>query len=175
MKILLLASVAMAIPAAFDTCETVTIKGADGQPLRVNKADYDADQAEGGANKMTIHKNEQPQSDGSLPAPTSWPEGVAPTAAPSAPNFSPAPGGGAPVMDTAKNAAAPTAPSATSKLVSKEGTGAKAKYFVVDGTGAKIAGFDEKGYGSEAEAWKAIMDSANTPPIPPSQEAAPAA
>jgi hypothetical protein len=39
-----------------DAVETVTIKGADGSPVRVNKDDYDADQK--GDKTMTLHEGE---------------------------------------------------------------------------------------------------------------------
>ena len=49
----------------------------------------------------------------------------------------------------------PTPDDAPPMLVSKEGR----KYFVVgsDGTKVEVEGIDAKGYGSEADAWAAIM------------------
>lgn len=55
-----------------------------------------------------------------------------------------------------------TAPAVeTEMLVSKEGTGAKTRFFVTDKTGAKItsAGIDPEGYADEGAAWAAVMAS----------------
>lgn len=163
MKKLLLASVAMVAPVAFmsETCETVLIKGKDGKPVRVNKSDYDADQAEGGAKEMTLFKggDDADQAVTGEPVKTFDQLGMQPVAAPSAPDFS---GGGETSslpVDPRKEAAAPVAPSPNQRLVSKEGTGKNTKYFVVDGTGAKIEmdGVNKDGYATEKEAWDAIM------------------
>lgn len=156
MKTTLLASIASVIPMAFmsaDVCEVVSIEGADGKPVRVNKSDYDADQAEGGAKSMTLHKEQPDQSvAGQVVIPP--PAGVTIPPAPAAPNFVPATDAagqplpvGAPVP--------PTTPAPNAKLVMKEGR----KYYVVDTTGAKITGtdgIDEAGYASEADAIAAI-------------------
>lgn len=163
MRAILLATVASVIGRAFmsDACETVLVtrKGNKGK-VRVNKADYDADQADDGAKVMTLAKDEAEQSaPNGVQALTGFPEGVTPTAAPSAPDFT---GGGEvspPVIDPSKDAVAPTAPSPNQRLVAKEGNGKSAKFFVVDGTGTKLEmdGIDPAGYATDAEAWKAIM------------------
>lgn len=162
MKAMLLSGVAM-IAHMSDVCETVQIKGADGEPVRVNKSDFDADQdSDKPTMKLFTKDKEGEQTAPPIPAPSGYPEGVAPTAAPSAPNFNHVSGdapnaqGAAPlVMDEAKAAAAPTAPSVDQLLVNKEGR----KYFVVDGTGTKVtrAGIDDAGYKSDSDAWAAIM------------------
>jgi hypothetical protein len=158
MKTILFASAATVAALAFmsDTVETVNVKGADGQPLRINKSDYDADQADDGAKAYTLHKSEAEQSVGSVPLQPLAP-GIDPVAAPSAPDFSGGEGVTPLPIDPLKNAAAPTVPSPNQRLVAKEGT----KFFVVDGSGEKItdlASIETKGYKTEAEAWKAIMD-----------------
>jgi hypothetical protein len=155
MKRFLLASVAALVGRAFmsDTVEVVTIKGKGGHPVRVNKADFDKDQA---SDKPTMHehKDEAEQSTGAL-TDTTFDTGLPPVAAPAAPDFS---GGGEvtpPVVDPRKDAVAPTVPSPNQRLVSKEGR----KFFVVDGTGTKleIDGVDKDGYKTEGDAWNAIM------------------
>jgi len=166
MRAILLASAAMAFGRAFmsDVCEVVmvTIKGAGSKPVRVNKSDYDADQAEGGAKTMTLHKEEAEQPvPGGIEANVGYPEGITPTATPSAPDFSPAPGSDtlAPVIDPNKNAAAPAAPVPNQRLVSKEGSGKNARFFVTDGTGEKLVNdaIDPNGYPTDALAWQAVM------------------
>lgn len=157
-----------ASPRAYmsDHCETVIVKGADGQPLRVNKADYDADQAEGGAKSMTLIKDQDQTQFSGAAVQTFDQLGIAPVAAPSAPDFS----GGATapaVVDPRKDAAAPVAPSPNQRLVAKEGNGAKAKYFIIDGTGTKLEGpgIEAAGYSDEGTAWAAVMalgDAGNT-------------
>ena len=83
-------AVAMVAPVAFmsETTETVLIKGADGKPLRVNKSDYDADQASDKPS-MTLHKDDDGPSLGSSgePVKTFADLGMPPVAAPSAPDF----------------------------------------------------------------------------------------
>lgn len=161
MRAFLMASVASVIGRAFmsDVCETVQIKGDDGQPLRVNKSAFDADQAGDKTMKLYTKDKEGEQSIPGGPVPTTFPEGVPITAAPAAPDFSPPADDTPPPIDERKNAVAPTAPSANTPLVAHEGTGAKKRFYVVDGTGAKIAkdGIDTDGYKTEAEAWNAIM------------------
>ena len=119
----LLASVSALTARAFDTvfeqtaetCEIVIIEGPEG-PVRVNKSDFDADQA----------------SD-------------------------------SPKMKLATVSDAPAEPvkneTPAQLLVSKEGTGAKAVFFVTDAQGVKVTGegITETGYASEADAWAAIM------------------
>lgn len=156
---MLLASVA---PVAFmsETCETVLIKGKGGKPVRVNKSDYDADQAD--KKTMTLHTDDDGPDRGASgeSAKTFEDLNMPPVAAPSAPNFNQTEETGTPPpIDPTKNAAAPVAPSQNQRLVSKEGTGAKARFYVVDGTGTKLTddGIDQDGYKTEKEAWDAIM------------------
>lgn len=161
MKYLLLMSVA---PIAFNSAplETVTVVGQDGEPLRINKTDYEADQAPGGAKKFELHTDEAPQANGAgvaLPVP----DNITQPAAPAAPDFT-SNDQQTDAIDPHKNAAVPPAPSIGQKLVQKEGEGKKAKFFVVtadaDGTFPKltgVAGIDEAGYATDREAWNAIM------------------
>lgn len=133
-----------------DACETVTVKGQDGEPLRINKTDYDADQADGGAKKFKLHKD-----DAAAPDPVTLAAGqsITPPAdviippAPSAPAFvTPVP---------------PQVPSPGQFLVFNEGK----KYFIVDVQGVKVTGnpgVDEKGYASEQAALDAIKLIAGT-------------
>jgi hypothetical protein len=121
-KIALLVGVALPLLTAFtsETCETVTVKGEDGKPLRINASDFEADRKEnGGEGRYTLHKDEQPQTGGE-PVQTFEQLGVPPVAAPSAPDFSG--GGSAPTpTDEVKQAAAPVAPTPTQLLVMKSG------------------------------------------------------
>ena len=164
MRAILLASCATGIAAArafmSDIVETVTIKGPNGA-LRVNKSDYDRDQADGGAKSMTLHKDEAEQSVGANISNTQpLPGNVMPVAAPSAPDFT-SHDAAPPIIDPVRNAVAPVQPSPGQLLVSKEGTGAKTRYFVVDGTGNKVTDnpkVEVKGYVTDAEAWQAAVD-----------------
>jgi hypothetical protein len=170
MKSLLLASVASVFATAFmsDVCETVMVKGGDGgDPIRINKSDYDADQAEGGAKKYHLHADDkQPQPDpivGTGPVPVHPALTIPP--APSAPNF--------------VNPVAPQTASADTLMVAKGGTGAKAKFFVVRPDGTRVEDMrdvDKDGYATEALAWAAVEavkkqpfeQAAPTPPnVPP--------
>lgn len=150
-----------------DVCETVQIKGAGGEPVRVNKSDYDADQdSDKPTMKLFTKDNEGEQTVPPIPAASGFPEGATPTAAPIAPNFG-AIDGNAPnqqgaqplTMDPEKQAAAPTAPSPEQLVVVKEGTTRKPVYFVVNGTGEKVerTGLEKDGYATEADAWAAIV------------------
>lgn len=169
MKSILLASVAVAFAPAFmsDVCETVLIKGAGGDPVRVNKSDYETDQAEGGAKKMHLHADDkEPQPApiiGNGPVPV-HPDLVIPPA-PSAPNF--------------VNPVAPATASADTLAVAKGGTGRNAKFFVVRMDGSHVTDMrdvDATGYETEALAWAAVEavkkqpheQAAPTPPnVPP--------
>lgn len=158
----LLASVAAIVPCAFNnTCEVVNIVGEDGNPVRVNKEDYDADQAEGGAKAMKLHKEDADQPVSGEPVPSETPKGVVPVAAPSAPNFSGGEQAAPPLpIDPVKQAAAPATPAPDQKFVAKEGTGRNAKFHVVNAAGEKItgmAGIEDGGYTSEQDAWAAVM------------------
>lgn len=158
-KIALLASTAAMAFMSSEFVEVVTVKGQDGKPLRVNKSDYDADQAEGGAKAYTLHKDEAEQSTAS-PVQMIDPAQQQPLAAPSAPDFNGPNDDPNALIDPLKNAIAPSAPSPNQRLVSKEGKAGKERYFVVDGSGARITmdGIDPAGYETEQGAWKAIMD-----------------
>lgn len=128
---------------------TVMIKGQDGNPVRVNQSDYEADQAEDGAKSMALYKGKEtepvaPVGDNGIP-PVSTTTPIPP--APSAPvNVLPA---GTPVPPVQTN------PSANQRLVAEIGK----KFFVVDGGGNKITdldGIDAKGYATSDAAWAAV-------------------
>lgn len=138
-RIALLAGAALPLLTAFtsETCETVTVKGKDGHPLRINKSDFDADQADDGAKQYTLHKDDDGPAKAASGEPVQTFEqlGIPPVAAPSAPDFSG--GQSAPIpIDPNKQAAAPVAPTPGQLLVLKE---AKDKYIVVDATGTKLS------------------------------------
>lgn len=116
---------------AFDTCETVMVGG-----VRVNRADYEADQAKpvkerlygklDSAAKQEAAPQSQEGVDNTIPPGTEVPP-------------------------------APAAPSPGGMLVSKEGK----RFFVVDATGNKITDNDKldvKGYEAEKDAWTAIVE-----------------
>lgn len=164
MKGFLLATVARAFAVAFmsDVVETVTIKGKGGHPLRVNKTDYDADQAEGGAKSMTLHTNDADQSSGDVTG--ALPPGVIVPPAASAPDYTAGANTAPPTnIDPATGAATPSVPSPGQLLVSKEGTGAKTRVYVGTLVGNDFVkttgrdGIDEKGYPDEKSAWDAIV------------------
>lgn len=154
-KIALLTSVA-SIGFMSDVCEVVLAKTKDGDTVRVNKSDFDADQGKpAGERQYSAAKGDVEQSNQSTTGLTYAELGVEPTAAPSAPDFS----GGDTVtptlIDPSKQAAAPSVPSPTDFLVMKEGS----KFFVVNGLGVKIeaVGLDhENGYPSKVKAEEAI-------------------
>jgi hypothetical protein len=156
-----------------DIAETVVIttKGGD---VRINKADYDADQAEGGAKQYTLASKAKQADNAATDAATTAnnvPPGTIVPPAPSAPNFNPAPGEQAP--PSATGAVPPVAPSVNSYLVMKEGK----KYFIVDTAGVKQGaerGFDPAGYATEELAVTAIKFA---PPVtsPTAADPAPAA
>lgn len=175
-RILLLSSVASAA-LAYESVETVLVKGQDGKSLRVNKSDFDADQASDKPT-MTEFKGADPAADDTSDPTTEASDvnltgahGVQTTAAPSAPNFGA--GDQAPLLtDPVKQAAAPVATTSDQLLVMKSGTGAKARYFICDGNGvkiegdrAKLLGIDEAGYSTE-EAAKAVQSTTEPKPTP---------
>jgi hypothetical protein len=157
-KIALLASVGASIATAFnnptsDTCETVLVEGGDCGPVRVNKSDFDADQASDKPQYKLATVKEAAKVENDVPADPLV--GGPPLAAPSAPDFSgerKEPEN----IDPLKNAAAPTAGSPNQRLVFKEGK----KFYVVDGGGNKITdmapNIDPAGYATEELAWTAI-------------------
>jgi hypothetical protein len=132
----------------------VTTKGGD---VRINKADFDADQAEGGEGKYKLASKAKQGDNADMTAQTeatTVPPGAIVPPAPSAPNFNPAPGEPA-VPPSATGAVPPSGPSPNSYLVMKDGK----KYFVVDTGGAKQGserGFNDAGYATELEAVEAI-------------------
>jgi hypothetical protein len=176
MKQFLFASVASVIAVAFMSdaaLEVVTVVGEGGEPLRINKSDYDADQAEGGAKQWTLHDDEPLQANGAGAA-IGLPGNISMPAAPAAPDFSS--GGGTPeTIDPNKNAVAPALPSPGQKLVQKNGSGKTAKFVIVvaqgDGTFLPLTNealndpakpntsptIEEGGYASDKDAWNAIM------------------
>lgn len=158
MKIALLASVAAVFSS--EICETVTIQTENG-PVRINKNDYDADQAEGGAKAFTLATEAEaaPVADaeqggvrtvgttdgaGAVVVPV---DGVTIPPAPSAPVT--ALGG-----DESK-VATPTAVAPNTLMVIKDGK----KFFVIRPTGEKVTdveGVDVAGYATEEAARNAI-------------------
>lgn len=156
MKAYLLASVGAAISAAFmsETVETITVGG-----VRVNKADYEADQEKPEGERQYKGKvgKDEDQSQAGMTAGVMDTSDGPPLAAPSAPNFGGEDDGVAPApIDPLKNAVAPTTGTADQRLVLKEGS----KYFIVNAKGEKVTGdgIEAKGYSSDSAAWKAIKD-----------------
>lgn len=157
MRIHLLTSVALhAVAFMSDTCETVSVNGG----VRVNKSDYDADQAEGGAGLYTLDsaKKQEANIDPSAGVNVTLPEGTTVPPAPSAP-IPVDPNG----IANPNAVTAPTVASPGELLVSKAGTAKAPKYFVVGQDGQPITGdslidvmIDAKGYDSEPDAWSAI-------------------
>lgn len=152
MKAYLLATVAAAFMS--ETVETITVGG-----VRVNKADYEADQEKPEGERLYKGKvgKDEDQSQAGMTAGVMDTSDGPPLAAPSAPNFGGEDSGVAPSpIDPLKGAVAPTTGTADQRLVLKE----KDRYFVVDAKGEKIKddGIDAKGYTSESAAWKAIKD-----------------
>lgn len=158
---------AMAVGYSHGRTETVMVSGGRGKdPIRTNKADFDADQA--GPKNMSLYQGE----DHVPPAPTSGNrstvnathEGedgeVLTTAAPSAPDFSRGEGETL-LMDESKQAVAPASTTADQLVVMKVGSGKNAKFVIADGMGkavtgdqAKLLGIDEDGYKTEEAARK---------------------
>lgn len=172
-RIALLATTALAAGYANGSgrVETVLVKGDNG-PIRVNKSDFDADQA--GDKKYTRDtkaENDAAAASGQVSDVNVTGEGgVQTTAAPSAPNFSDGDAGKALPIDETKNAVAPKTTTADQLLVMKQGTGKSAKFFISDGMGQKITGdrakqlgIDEEGYDTEAAA-KAVQSTTEPKP-----------
>lgn len=158
MRKLIIAAFASTAAAAFmsDVEDVVLVKGGKAGPVRVSKADFDADQASDDP-QYAAHKDEAEPSE---PAGTIIANGP-PLSAPSAPNF-----GGPEVkanIDPLTGAVAPTSHGSNARLVMKKG----AKYFVVDATGTPldIDGIEKDGYKSEELARDAIrkLPSPGTP------------
>lgn len=163
-RLLLSAAASHAIGYVNDTAETVLIQGDNG-PVRVNKSDFDMDQAGDKTMKKFTGKDPTATDNGNGVASdvnVTGANGVLTTAAPSAPDFS-APQGEELPKDTLTGAAAPAVTTADQLLTMKQGSGKSAKYFIADGMGnkitgdrAKLLGIDENGYDSE-EAAKAVQ------------------
>lgn len=162
MKISILAFAAASLAVGFmsETTEVVlvTVKGSKGK-VRINKSDFDADQAlpvEDQQYSAATADDDVEQSDaaGVKTFAELKPEGVRVQAAPSAPNFNGAEGQVKPVVDESTGAIAPVAPSGNSRIVMREGN----KFFVCDGMGIKLTdgSVDEAGYKSEKAAQDAI-------------------
>lgn len=147
-----IAAVAMSAIRAFnaETVETVLVKGADGQPLRINKADFDADQSETGEGQYTAYHgkkdtegltDEQPV----IGQPVTPPADVIVPPAPSAP------------IGLGDKAVAPASPSPGQFLIMKPGS-AKGKFKVVDIAGQSVTneGIDPAGYDTKEDAEAAI-------------------
>lgn len=163
-RIALLASTALGLGYAngHGRVETVfaTTKGSK-DPIRVNKADFDADQENDAKDRRySEYKGENPI------AKVKGEEGdVVPTAAPSAPKMAGDAGAPQPPVDQVKNAAAPVAPSENQIFVMKKGSGKSAKFFLcemkgneavkIEGDRAKLLDIDENGYDTEEAAKKA--------------------
>lgn len=158
MKIALLASVAAVFSS--EICETVTIQTENG-PVRVNKSDYDADQAEGGAKSMTLATEKQaaPVADAETQTPQTvgQTDGAGAVVVP-ADGLTVPPAPSAPVNalggDESK-VATPNTLAPNTLLVIKDGK----KFYVVRPTGEKVTdveGIDAAGYASEEAARNAI-------------------
>lgn len=143
-RIALLATTALAVGYSHGRTETVMVKGSDG-PVRVNKADFDADQAEGGDKNYTAYKGKEPtastgqRSDVNVSGQGEDGE-VQTTAAPSAPDFSTGEGVATDPIDPVKNAAAPKSTTSDELLVMKITSGKdKGKFTLVDGGGKRLS------------------------------------
>ena len=164
-KLALLATAAF--PVAFnDGCETVVIRTAGGD-VRVNRSDYDADQAKGGEKKMRLAsdaKQDDNNTASTVDQANAVNTAVAPEAqpipAPSAPNFAaPVDSPAVQAVDPTTGAAVPTVPSPGQYFMVEEGTGAKKKIFVTRADGSKVddvMGIDPRGYPSADDAMKAV-------------------
>jgi hypothetical protein len=150
MKAYLMASVAVGFMA--ETCEVVTVGG-----VRVNKADYEADQQKPEGERQYKGKVSEAEPSTRMTAGVMDTTSGPPLAAPSAPHFGGEDSAAPPApIDPLKGAVAPTTGTADQRLVLKDGS----KYFVVDALGNKVEGdgIDSKGYKTEDAAWKAIKD-----------------
>lgn len=151
----LLASVAVAAMAFMsEIVETVIVKGDGGEPLRINKSDYDAD-----PKAWKLHgddKNDAPDVI-TAGAPVAVAEGLIIPPAPSAPHF----------IDPA----APATASNDTLFINKEGK----LFFIVRADGSKVddaLDVDPKGYKTEAEA-RAAYDRVKKAPFEQGSSALP--
>lgn len=129
MKLALLMICAFALAYNPESCPVVLVKGQNGEPLRINKDDYDAN-------------------------PEAWElfddTTITPAEAPA-----PAPADSVPPPPLT----APTPSAPVQMVVSKIGRGADTKYYVTDMAKNKIVGvegIDESGYADEGSAWAAV-------------------
>lgn len=172
------ASALAAIGYSHGTTETVMVKRKGWKdPVRVNRSDFDTDQA--GAKEFTEYTGDDAEALNTGIASdvnATGANGVQTTAAPSAPNFAPAENADPLPVDPVKQAAAPSSTTVDQLLVMKSGTGKNAKFFIADGVGnkitgdkAKLLGIDESGYDTE-EAAKAVQTRTepSDAPVPPS-------
>ena len=160
-KISALLATTAAIGFMSDTCEVVTVTGPNG-PVRVNKADFDADQAKDTKDRQfkphaAKEGEETEQSVAGVRTTFEALDGVEITAAPSAPNFNRGDGPALPI-DPEKKAVAPATTSPNQRLVMKEGK----TFFIVDSMGNKLKSedvggeIDPEGYKSKIAADAAI-------------------
>lgn len=175
-RILLLSAAApLALGFSHGTVETVMVKkGKNGDPFRMNKADFEADDS-GDYTEVKGKDAEAAKGTRSDVNVSGNGEGgeVKTTAAPSAPDFSAPEAAAADPVDPVKQAVAPKATSADQLLVMKSTKGkTKGKFIIVDGTGAPIEGdrakllkIDPDGYDTE-EAAKAVQTHTNPEPSP---------
>jgi hypothetical protein len=156
MRAILLASVAAVVmPRAFmsEAVETVMVTSKDWKdPVAVNKSDYDADQAEGGEKRFTLHKSATAEqavaAAGEVQVPVA--DGLQIPPAPSAPLI------GTPV--------APTTANADTLFITKIGN--SKKIFVVRADGSKVEDMkdiDPKGYDTEELAKAAVWAAKKQP------------
>lgn len=137
--------------------EVVLVSTANG-PVRVNKDEFDEDQAKDAKERQyKPYTGKQEPEQSTAATDTARADGP-PLAAPAAPHF------GTPdendQIDPLKGAVAPKVTPPGLYVMSK-GTGAKKKYIVVDETGKAVTdkpGIDAGGYSTEPEAQKAITD-----------------
>jgi len=178
-RILAMTTAAIALGYSHGRTETVLISGGKGKdPIRVNKTDYEADQAEDGAGEMKLFKGKDPADDAPSTGGrsdvnvTGNGEGgeVQTTAAPSAPDLSSG-SGTTPPTDQVKQAAAPASTTADQLLVMRSTKGnTKGKFVICDGTGVPITGdrakaldIDEKGYDTQ-DAASAVVSTTEPKP-----------
>lgn len=172
-KSILCASTAFSIArlSAFmpnDHIDVVIVEGADGQPLRINKDDFDADQAEDGAKQYKLHSDaDKYNSNGELMAndrstDRNASENIPATQSPTDAKAN--------IMNNPDNQNTGTA--ATNFGVVQE----KRKFFVVDmnNEGKRIDdldGIDAKGYKDAKAAWDAVFhvrtEAATVTPVAP--------
>jgi hypothetical protein len=156
---ILAASSAFVAPFMSDVCETVLIKSGDGN-VRVNKADYEADQAEGGAKSMTLASKadqaDAPQSTETVGTQSAPAIPVPP--APSAPGFDPRFASGID-PNASRPVAVASAVGETTLGVVERGTGTKKRFHVVtvaDGKDYVGDRIEPAGYTSAPLAWDAV-------------------